>query len=68
VTNLSAIVYRVVSRENGVKESECLDVWPHQLAVGEPLPTVPLWLNPGLAVPLELELTYTNACQSLRIE
>jgi hypothetical protein len=31
-------------------------------------PTVPLWLEPNLAVPLELELTYTQVCQSLRIE
>jgi PAS domain S-box-containing protein len=28
---------------------------------------VPLWLEPNLAVPLELELTYTNTCESLRI-
>lgn len=63
-TGLSAIAYRV-ARENG---RERLDVWPHPLAVGEPLPTLPLWLDPALAVPLELELTYTHACQSLRIE
>jgi hypothetical protein len=63
-TGLCAVVYRVVR----VKEQERLDVWPYQLAVGEALPTVPLWLEPNLAVPLELELTYTSTCQSLRIE
>lgn len=67
-TGLSAIAYRTVRENEGEKERERLDVWPHQLTLGEPLPTVPLWLSPGLAVPLELELTYANACQSLRIE
>ncbi len=67
-TNLSAVAYRVVRVKDGDRERERLDVWPYPLALGEPLPTVPLWLNPILAVPLELELTYANACQSLRIE
>ncbi|HEX4607611.1 MAG TPA: hypothetical protein VH092_05335 [Urbifossiella sp.] len=44
-----------------------LDAWPYPLAVGEVLPTVPLWLAPDLVVPLELELTYAAACRSLRI-
>lgn len=68
LTNLSAITYRVVRVKKGDKEQERLDVWPYPLSLGESLPTVPLWLNPVLAVPLELELTYANACQSLRIE
>ncbi|MCI0704590.1 MAG: DUF4058 family protein [Planctomycetia bacterium] len=63
-TGLSVISYRVVK----VNERERLEMWPTELAVGEPLPTVPLWLSPVLAVPLELELTYTNTCESLRIE
>lgn len=62
-TGLSAVVYRVVR----VKEQERLDVWPCPLAVGESLPTVPLWLGPDLAVPLELDLTYTTTCQSYRL-
>lgn len=63
-TGLSAVVYRVVR----VKEQERLDVWPYPLAVGEPLPTVPLWLRPDLAVPLELDLTYKTTCQTYRLE
>ncbi|HYH66869.1 MAG TPA: DUF4058 family protein [Urbifossiella sp.] len=62
-TGLSAVSYRVV-RENG---AERLDGWPFALALGEPLPTVPLWLNPVLAVPLELEPTYEETCDALRI-
>ncbi|OWK36328.1 hypothetical protein FRUB_02511 [Fimbriiglobus ruber] len=63
-SGLSAISYRAVAREEEVH----LEVWPHALAVGTALPTVPLWLAPDLAVPLELELTYAAACQSLRLD
>jgi hypothetical protein len=63
LTGLSAICYRLVRAEG----KERLEMWPHALAVGAVLPTVPLWLEPKLAVPLELELTYTNTCESLRI-
>lgn len=62
-TGLSAICYRLLR----VEGKERLDMWPHQLALGAELPTVPLWLEPKLAVPLELEPTYTNTCESLRI-
>lgn len=62
-TGLSAACYRLLR----VDGKERLDMWPHGLALGAELPTVPLWLTPVLAVPLELELTYANACASLRI-
>ena len=62
-TGLSAVSYRVV-RANG---QDRLDVWPHALELGAALPTMPLWLDPSLAVPLELDLTYTTTCDSLRI-
>jgi hypothetical protein len=41
--------------------------WAHALALGEPLPTLPLWLADNLAVPLELEATYEETCRVLRI-
>jgi hypothetical protein len=63
-TGLHAAAYRVV----GSGEQIHLDVWPFALAVGEALPTLPLWLAADLAVPLELELTYADACESLNIE
>ena len=71
-TGLSAISYRAVqgasTRDPSIGNGQVrLDVWPFALAVGEELPTVPLWLAADLAVPLELELTYTNTCESLRI-
>jgi hypothetical protein len=67
-SGLSAIAYRTMREPDREPEGERLDVWPYQLKLGEPLPTVPLWLSAELAVPLELELTYNTTCQSLRIE
>jgi hypothetical protein len=63
-TGLHVVAYRVTKQG----DQHQLDAWPFPLALGEPLPTVPLWLAPDLAMPLELELTYADACESLNIE
>jgi hypothetical protein len=44
-----------------------LQTWAHPLAVGQPMPTLPLWLADNLAVPLELEASYEETCRFLRI-
>ena len=44
-----------------------VEVWAHALALGRPLPTLPLWLADNLAVPLELEASYEETCRVLRI-
>ncbi len=44
-----------------------LEVWPARLALGAALPTLPLWLGPDLALPLDLEASYEFACDSLSI-
>ena len=44
-----------------------LEAWSHELAVGQPLPTLPLWLGPDLVVPLDLESSYEQACHDLWI-
>ena len=44
-----------------------LQTWYQTLAVGEPLPTLPLWLTEDLAVPLRLEESYEQACNDLWI-
>lgn len=35
------------------------------MVIGQPLPRVPLWLSPALAVPLDLEPSYEQACRDL---
>ena len=63
LTHLSAVAYRWIRRTEGWS----LKAWPHPLAIGQPLPTLPLWLASDLAVPLELEASYEETCRVLRI-
>ena len=44
-----------------------LDLWFTPLELGQPLPILPLWLDEDLAVKLDLEPTYEDACRVLRI-
>jgi hypothetical protein len=44
-----------------------LQSWPYALVVGQPLPTLPLWLSADRSVPLELEASYEDTCRLLRI-
>jgi len=60
-------LYAAVCRWRSAVECWELKTWAHTLAVGQPLPTLSLWLADNFAVPLELEASYEEACQSLRI-
>jgi hypothetical protein len=44
-----------------------LQAWSNVLAIGQPLPTLPLWLTDSLVIPLDLELSYEQACHDLWI-
>ncbi len=44
-----------------------LEAWSYTMVIGEPLPILPLWLNDKCVVPLNLELSYEQACSDLRI-
>jgi len=44
-----------------------LEAWSHVLTVGQPLPTLPLWLTADLVVPLDLEQSYEQTCHDLWI-
>jgi hypothetical protein len=61
---LSAIAYRAVINE---EKPPSLEMWPAPLQTGTPLPTLPLWIARDVAVPLDLEVSYTAACESLRV-
>lgn len=43
------------------------EAWAHALAVGAPLPLLPLWLAPDVSVALDLERSYESACHALWI-
>lgn len=44
-----------------------LEAWSHAMTIGQPLPTLPLWLADSLVIPLELEPSYEQACHDLWI-
>ena len=62
-SGLYAVAYRTVLTAGRHR----LEVWPERLAVGAPLPTLPLWLDVDLCLPLRLEESYVATCESLRI-
>jgi hypothetical protein len=62
--SLSAVSYRAAGRE---EESQELQLWPAPLALGQPLPTLPLWIASDFSVPLDLEASYQATCTDLRI-
>jgi hypothetical protein len=47
--------------------SGLLETWSQSLTLGQPLPTLPLWLTDNLALPLELEPSYEETCRVLHI-
>ena len=48
-------------------KATCLEAWPQALALGEPLPTMPLWLAADQAIGLPMEESYVETCKTLRI-
>ncbi len=62
-SNLYAVAYRPLRRD----KEDVIDVWSSPLALGRPLPTLPLGLRADLAIPVDFEDTYAEACLRKRI-
>ncbi len=62
-SRLHAAAYRTIPKEETLR----LEIWCEELAVGRALPTLPLWLEADLAVPVDFEATYALTCRRLRI-
>ena len=60
-------LYAVACRGTKKDRAWLLETWLHPLVLGQPLPTLPLWLADNLAVPLEVEASYEETCRVLRI-
>lgn len=63
-SSLSAVSYRAVGLD---EETQQLQLWPAPLALGQPLPILPLWIASDFSVPLDLEASYQATCKDLRI-
>lgn len=71
---LFAVSYHPVQQEasksvgrSSEKPERSLEIWPHELKVGSPLPTLPMCLKGGLVLPLDLEAIYMHTCRESRI-
>lgn len=63
VSDLWSAAYRPAQ----VNEQTCLEIWHETLAVGQPLPTMPLWLKSGPCMKVDLEDVYERTCRENRI-
>jgi hypothetical protein len=62
-------IYAVTMRRRtrGKRRRPVIDTWFHPLVVGQPLPTLHLWLSDTTGVTLDLEATYEDTCRPLKI-
>ncbi len=60
-------IYAVTCRKRQVGRQTKLDAWSFPLTVGQPLPSLPVWLSETQAVTLDLEASYEETCRVLRI-
>ena len=63
----SPAIYAASCRWLVLDDRAFLQTWSHVLTVGQPLPTLPLWLTPTLVAPLDLEQSYEKACEDLSV-
>ena len=60
-------VYAVTCRGRKTGRGTRFEIWASPLTVGQPLPTLPMWLAAELAVSLDLEARYEETCRALRM-
>jgi hypothetical protein len=59
--------YAVAYRPSRQTSGDQVEIWQFALALGQPLPTVPLALRGILTVPVDLESTYRTTCEDIRM-
>ncbi len=50
-----------------MEELPTIDFWAYALKVGDILPQLPLFITSDVAVPVDLEKTYTEVCEGLKV-
>ncbi len=61
-------LYAVTMRgRKRARQRSLLESWFYPMHVGQPLPTLPIWLDLDLPIDLELESSYEETCRFLRI-
>jgi hypothetical protein len=59
--------YAVTCRKRTVNRKGRVETWSNRLSIGQPLPTLPIWLNDERMVSLDLEASYEQTCRILRV-
>lgn len=67
VGNSPPPIYAATCRTVGRRPDRRFQAWAHPLRIGQPLPTIPLWLDDERSVDLDLERSYEDAYQALRL-
>ncbi len=65
-------IYAATLRKRGAAKQNAprraiVDTWFFPLTVGQPLPSIPLWLDDNLFRTIDLESSYEETCRTLRI-
>ena len=60
-------MYAVSMRMRYEGRRRIMDTWYHPLAIGQSLPTLPIWLKETKAISLVLDTSYEETCRTLRI-
>jgi hypothetical protein len=60
-------MYAVIVRMRSEGRRRLMANWYHPLAIGQLLPTLPIWLKETWAISLDLESSYEETCRTLRI-
>lgn len=66
-TTLFAAAFRPVVRDWYSKERRQMEVWAAPLAVGEPLPTLPLRIDGDQFAPVDFEAAYEQTCRDYKV-
>lgn len=61
------VIYATSYRPTVRDDRPQIDLWQEQLALGKPLPTMPLRLTGDLFVPIQFEVTYFETCRRRRL-
>ncbi len=63
----SPTTYAVTCRKRQAERGTKLDVWSRSFTIGQPLPSLPIWLSESLTLTLDLESSYEETCRVLRV-
>jgi hypothetical protein len=67
LTDPPSNIYAVACRHTKSGKRGLMEAWHVPLAVGQPLPSLPIWLAENHSVTVDFESSYEEACRAVRI-